>query len=112
MIPATAGASTEAADKDGLTALHWSTAMGHLAVVRALVHAVSTLSRLLRSARRLRRVKRALAAQALRVDRSVFCAGGQGAKAGAAEIGGVSVQDLATGASPEIQAAIGLAPNL
>ena len=29
--------------------------------------------------------------------------GGQGAKAGAAENGGVSVQDLATGASPEIQ---------
>jgi hypothetical protein len=59
------GASTEAADKDGLTALHWSTAMGHLGVVEALVAA--------------------------------------GAKVGGKCVaGGVSVEDLAVAASPQV----------
>ena len=66
------GADTGAADKDGLTALHWATAMGHEGVVRVLVQA--------------------------------------GAGLGVTRPNGVSVEDLAHGATPSVRAALGLAP--
>ena len=124
------GASTDAADKDGLTALHWSTAMGHVAVVQALVKAVSFSSPTTLQpphADLVHPCVQAIPAMPCAPShapwglRFVFgpsavgtdgvCCGGeraQGAKLGATRPNGVTVEDLALGASAEIRAALKL----